>query len=155
LQLSGEQAADIIDVERQVSALNMAHPGLVSLEALARLLLRAEAVASSFIEGLRINVRRLVKRTSSTSPDSARLTTPRAVLGNVAAMDSALSLADAGRDITVQDICDLHARLFTGPATRSGAHSCARSRTGSVAQGSPLHRGVRPAASRSGAGTPP
>jgi Fic/DOC family N-terminal len=61
LTLTSSLAADISDVERAVASLNHSHPGLVSLEALARLLLRAESVASSFIEGLQINVRRLAK----------------------------------------------------------------------------------------------
>jgi Fic/DOC family N-terminal len=57
--LPATTAADVADVERAVLELQQAHPGLVNLEALARLLLRAEAVASSFIESLRVNVRRL------------------------------------------------------------------------------------------------
>jgi Fic family protein len=115
LRMAGDQAADVSDVERQLAQLNAAHPGLVNLEALARLLLRAEAVASSFIEGLRINVRRLAKedlagRSGLGSIDD----TARAVLGNVAALESALTVADAGRDVTVQDVRDLHARLLAG-----------------------------------------
>ncbi len=84
LRLPASRAADVADAERRIIELNGAEHALVSLEALARLLLRAEAVASSFIEGLQINVRRLAKadvaeRTGLESRDD----TAQAVLGNV------------------------------------------------------------------------
>lgn len=120
LMLSGNAAADVADVERAVLSLQETHPGMVNLEAVARLLLRAEAVASSFIEGLQINVRRLAKeevaaRTSLGSHDE----TARAVLANITAMESALALARSSEPITVQDVQGLHARLMEG--TREAA----------------------------------
>lgn len=54
-------AADLSDAERAVQDLNAEADGLVDTEALARLLLRAESVASSKIEGLEIGGRRLLK----------------------------------------------------------------------------------------------
>jgi len=114
--LSGTRAADVSDVERQVVALNASHPGLVNLEALARLLLRAEAVASSFIEGLQINVRRLAKEDVAQHAGlGSRDDTARAVLGNVRAMESALDIAAAGgREIVVDDLLELHRGLVAG-----------------------------------------
>ncbi|WP_440099706.1 Fic family protein [Streptosporangium sp. H16] len=114
LQLNGQRSADIGDVERQLVALNASDQPLVGLEALARLLLRAEAVASSFIEGLRINVRRLAKadiaaRTGLEAHDD----TARAVLGNVRAMEAALKLADAPT-VCVDDVLELHRKLLEG-----------------------------------------
>ncbi|MFI0350615.1 Fic family protein [Actinomadura sp. 9N407] len=114
LMLTAERSADIADVERQVVALNADEHTLVGLEALARLLLRAEAVASSFIEGLQINVRRLAKADVAEKAGLGGYDdTARAVLGNVRAMESALSLADGG-DVTVGDITELHRRLLAG-----------------------------------------
>lgn len=112
LTLTAQRSADVADVERQVLALNASERTLVGLEALARLLLRAEAVASSFIEGLQINVRRLAKadvaeRTGLGGYDG----TARAVLGNVRAMESALELADKA-GVRVDDITELHRRLL-------------------------------------------
>ncbi|MQA84536.1 MAG: Fic family protein [Streptosporangiales bacterium] len=115
LMLTAQRSADAADAERQVAGLNAAGRSLVSLEALARLLLRAEAVASSFIEGLHINVRRLAKADVAERVGlNARDDTARAVLGNVRAMESALELADSGDDVTVEDVLDLHRRLLSG-----------------------------------------
>jgi hypothetical protein len=50
--LEGEVAADVADAEAAVARLNTQASALVDTEALARILLRAEAVASSRIEGL-------------------------------------------------------------------------------------------------------
>jgi Fic family protein len=120
LTLSAATAADITDVERDMLGLQAAHPSMVSLESLARLLLRAEAVASSFIEGLQVNARRLAKeelavRAGFGSHDD----TARAVLANVAAMEAAVRLADVGSSFDVGDVLALHAELMDG--TR-GAH---------------------------------
>lgn len=54
LTLDGDVAADVADAERAVTELDVAASILVDTEALARLLLRAESVASSKIEGLEI-----------------------------------------------------------------------------------------------------
>lgn len=115
LLLEASTAADLADVEREVSHLQMAHPVAVNLEGLARLLLRAEAVASSFMEGLQVNVRRLAKEeVSARSGLGSHDETARAVLANVAAMESALDLAGTDAPITVDDLRSLHARLMDG-----------------------------------------
>jgi Fic family protein len=81
----------------------------------ARLLLRAEAVGSSYIEGLQVNARRLAKEEFAeraglpTNDDTAR-----AVLGNIRAMGGALELADLERPITIDDLCGLHRELLAG-----------------------------------------
>jgi Fic/DOC family N-terminal len=79
-------AADLVDVEQSVRRLNSEHPGLANLEPLARFLLRAEAVASSNIEGLRVNVHRLA-RSEAAQREGFEVTdaTARAVLGNIRA----------------------------------------------------------------------
>ena len=116
LSLTALRAADIADTDDKVAALNRSERGLVSLEALARLLLRAEAVASSHIEGLRINVRRLAKAdvAEHAGLDDHDITA-HAVLGNIRAMESALTLA-VNPVVTVEDILEVHRHLLTGTA---------------------------------------
>ena len=52
--LEGDVAADVTDAEAEIRRLNDGANALADTEALARLLLRAEAVASSRIEALRL-----------------------------------------------------------------------------------------------------
>src|SRR5674476_1618254 len=59
--LEGAVAADVADAEAAITRLNLEASALVDTEALARLLLRAESVASSKIEGLEIGPRRLLE----------------------------------------------------------------------------------------------
>src|SRR5947209_19615110 len=60
-RLDGDVAADVADAEAAIARLNVSAVALVDTEALARLLLRAESVASSYIEGLVIGGRRLLR----------------------------------------------------------------------------------------------
>ena len=116
LSVPASVAADLAEVEQRVRALNADHPGLANLEPLARFLLRAEAVASSNIEGLTINVRRLA-RSEAVEREGLPVTdeTARAVLGNVRALDEAISLAtDPTRPVTVEAIRAIHAALLSG-----------------------------------------
>src|ERR1700735_2537252 len=59
--LDGEVAADVAEAEAAVTRLNAEASALADTEALARLLLRAESVASSRIEGLEVGARRLLR----------------------------------------------------------------------------------------------
>src|SRR5687767_9138200 len=59
--IEGAVAADVADAETAITRLNNEATALVDTEALARLLLRAESVASSWIEGLEIGGRRLLR----------------------------------------------------------------------------------------------
>ena len=116
LSVPASVAADLAEVEQRVRALNADHPGLANLEPLARFLLRAEAVASSNIEGLTINVRRLA-RSEAVEREGLPVTdeTARAVLGNVRALDEALSLAtDPTLPLTIEAIRAIHAALLSG-----------------------------------------
>lgn len=111
--LPAEVAADVSDAERAIQQLNTGEPVHASFEALARLLLRAEAVASSRIEGLVIGARRLVRaelaREMGIPVDDK---TAEAVLGNVEAM--ALAVEDlATRELmTVADVLAVHRALM-------------------------------------------
>ena len=58
--LDGDVAADAADAERDILLLDQSASALANAEGLARLILRAESVASSRIEGLEIGARRLL-----------------------------------------------------------------------------------------------
>ena len=58
--LDGDVAADVAGAEAAIVRLDTAASALAETEALARLLLRAECVASSRIEGLEVGGRRLL-----------------------------------------------------------------------------------------------
>lgn len=112
--LPASLAADLVDVEQAVRALNAEVPSpLAEVEAVARFLLRAEAVASSNIEGLRINVRRLA-RSEAAARSGVEITdeTARAVLGNIHALDEALEIASSKDEISVNDLRSIHGSLL-------------------------------------------
>jgi Fic family protein len=110
MNLPADLAADVVDVERAIGAFS----GTVGhLEQLARFLMRAEAVASSKIEGLEVNSRRLARHEAKVSagiPD--RDTTAEAVLGNVAAMNVAVQQVAVEQTVTVDHVRAIHAALM-------------------------------------------
>jgi Fic family protein len=115
IALSGETAADVADAERAVERLNRATSGLADSEAIARLLLRAEAVASSRIEGLEVGGRRLLKAqlANGIGVDPSDVTATE-VLNNIEAMRSAVEAATTSDAITVDDLLAAHERLLRG-----------------------------------------
>lgn len=112
--LPASLAADLIDVEQAVRSLNTdVESPLAELEAMARFLLRAEAVASSNIEGLRINVRRLARsEVAARSGVEINDETARAVMGNIHALDEALAIATAKDEVTLDDLRSIHDALL-------------------------------------------
>jgi len=106
--LSAVEAA--AEAERAVRALDGA-PTLAGLEALSRHLLRAESVASSRIEGLRLSHRRLAK---AVFDPAAADRTARRVVGNIVAMESAIEIGATATTIEMSDILEVHRRLFGG-----------------------------------------
>ena len=78
-----------------------------------RLLLRAEAVSSSYIEGLRIGTRRLLKAEMSLSGTAAfGFDEPAAeVVGNIHAMECAIDAAAAAEEIGGGTILGIHRAL--------------------------------------------
>src|SRR6266700_4107657 len=87
----GDVAADVADAETAIVRLDMNAAALVDTEALARILLRAEAVASSRIEGLEVGPRRLLHAEAARREDSPSAdVTAAEVLGNIDAMVYAL-----------------------------------------------------------------
>lgn len=113
--LMGETAADIADAEKAVITLNAHADVLASTEVLARILLRAESVASSKIEGLVIGPRRLLEAEVARAIDGATSdVTAAEVLANVDAMDRAVALSGQGVDITPDVLRDVHRSLLKG-----------------------------------------
>lgn len=109
LSLTGDLAADIADAEAAVRDLNASEVGHAILKGLARVLLRAEAVASSRIEGLAVGPRRLL-RAEAVPPRGGSLGDRRAmeILGNVRAMDAAVAFGSTQRDFTPQNLLEMH-----------------------------------------------
>jgi Fic family protein len=113
--LEGEVAADVADAEAAIVRLNIEANALVDTEALARILLRAEAVASSRIEGLEVGARRLLHAEVVRGMHQAAAdVTAAEVLNNIDAMVSALESIDAGDPITMDILLDMHRRLLAG-----------------------------------------
>ena len=116
INLAGETAADIADAEAAVVRLNLHARSLIDSEAVARLLLRAEAVASSRIEGLEVGGRRLLHAQAEQvigeqPPDVTALE----VLNNIEAMNWAIEhLSDPRKKITTDELLDIHRHLLAG-----------------------------------------
>lgn len=119
--LDAETVADVIDAETALSRFNVAGATLADTEALARLLLRAESVASSRIEGLEVGARRLLRAEVATGLGEHSDVTASEVLGNVAAMSWALESIRPGDDLIVDQLLEAHARLLEG--TQLDAHA--------------------------------
>lgn len=118
--LFGREAADVADAERAIVALNSNATALVNTEAMARILLRAESVASSRIEGLEVAARRLL------AADAARElgepttdVTAGDVLANIKAMEYALEAIATTNAVTAGTLLEIHRRLFDASEPRT------------------------------------
>jgi Fic family protein len=122
ITLRGTTAADVADAERAVERLNRKTRGLVDSEAVARLLLRAEAVASSKIEGLEVGARRLLKAqvVAALGGDPSDVTATE-VLNNIEAMRWAVDSLAEVKQITVDHLLGIHARLLAGTSLEQHA----------------------------------
>ncbi len=113
--LDGAVAADVADAERAIQRLDVEAATLMDTEALARLLLRAEAVASSHIEGLEIGGRRLLRAEAARELGvAAEDVTAEEVLGNIEAMRWAVTTLAGAKAVTVDGILEVHRRLLEG-----------------------------------------
>lgn len=106
--LPDDAALAVLDAERAVSELQL-ETTFAGLEALSRQLLRAESIASSRIEGLRLSQRRLAEALLSPADADAAA---REVVGNIEAMQAAIELGGRGSAITSGDIKHLHRLLL-------------------------------------------
>ena len=115
VRLDGDVAADVADAEAAIARFDAKAVALADTEALARLLLRAESVASSRIEGLEVGGRRLLRAEAATAlGEDSRDVTATEVLGNIQAMTWALGVVRRGDDITVDHLLEAHRRLLAG-----------------------------------------
>ena len=115
VRLDGDVAADVADAEAAVARFDAKALALADTEALARLLLRAESVASSKIEGLEVGGRRLLRaEAASELGEGARDVTAIEVLGNIQAMTWSLGGVGRGDDISVEHLLEAHRRLLAG-----------------------------------------
>ena len=113
--LDGSTAADVADAERALVRFNASPAGLADSEALARLLLRAESVASSKIEGLEVGSRRLLKAQLAAELGAPGIDlTATEVLANIDAMRWAVETLGSATAIEVADLQRVHARLLGG-----------------------------------------
>lgn len=120
-RLDGDVAADIADAERAITRLNTTSGALANTEALARLLLRAESVASSYIEGLVVGGRRLLRAEAARAAGEAGVdVTADEVLGNIDAMTWAVDRLAASELVTVGGLLAVHERLLA--RTRLSEH---------------------------------
>ncbi len=113
--LEGDVAAEVTRAETALARLDTTGNALANSEALARLLLRAESVASSRIEGLEVGGRRLLRADAAQRLGVEPLdVTSREVLGNIAAMTWALNSVGHGDDVTLDGLLETHRRLLAG-----------------------------------------
>ena len=113
--LDGSTAADVADAEAELVRLNTSAEALADTESLARLLLRAESVASSRIEGLDVGGRRLLHADAARQTGQApRDVTAEEVLGNIDAMVWGIESVEPGGPITLDVILEAHRRLLAG-----------------------------------------
>lgn len=119
--LDGDVAADVADAEAALVQLNTSAEALADTEALARLLLRAESVASSRIEGLEVGARQLLRADAAQRlGDDPRDVTATEVLNNIDAMVWGVEAVGADDPITVEVVLEAHRRLLAG--THLDAH---------------------------------
>lgn len=99
-------------------ALNSAENSVQALgrsEALGRLLLRAEAVASSRIEGLQVAQRRLLEAEYLRTEGTGSYGVAGEVLGNIDAMQLVTERVGIGHVLTLDDLLDTH-RVLMAPS---------------------------------------
>ncbi len=114
-------AADVV-AELEAAAVEVrqlqTEPAFSGLEAASRQLLRAEALASSRIEGLEIGHRRIATALADgAAPDE----TAKSVIANIRAMERAIEIASELRVIAVDDLLAIHDTLLVLPRERSYA----------------------------------
>lgn len=120
--LDGDVAADVAEAEAAIARLDARSSALTDTEALARILLRAESVASSRIEGLEVGPRRLLRAEAARAiGEDAADVTAEEVLGNIEAMRTAFELSESGEPLRMDHLLAVHRELLGG--TRLERHA--------------------------------
>ena len=108
----GDTAADLAEAEADIARLNQEGTPLADSEALARLLLRSDAAASSRIEGMAVGPRRLLQ--AEAGYVSGRLTgdTAHEIVANIDALSWAVE--SSAVEIRLETLLETHRRLLAG-----------------------------------------
>ena len=113
--LDGAVAADVARAEVALARFEERGAVIAGGEGIARLLRRAEAMASSRIEGLVIGGRRLLRMAAARRlGDSPWDPTANEVLGNVEAMEWGIAAVTPGGEIRGEAVLEAHRRLVAG-----------------------------------------
>ena len=116
--MPADLAGDLARAEAAVRSINDTSSDQFALEGLARFLLRAESVASSWIEGLAVGARRLAR--AEIALDFGRDAGDRLaeeIVGNVVAMQAAVRLGDAATLFGREELLSLHRALMSKSPT--------------------------------------
>lgn len=110
VSISGEVAALLSSAETAIARLNAGAD--TALDPLARLLLRTESIASSKVEGMQLDVRRLAR--AEAADDAGRNVGKEAaeVLGNIDAMQLSIERAAESADLGPADLLAIHRMLL-------------------------------------------
>jgi Fic family protein len=115
ITLGGDVAADVAEAEVAIARLDVDASALIETEALARILLRAESVASSRIEGLQVAAGRLLRAEAAHELGGrVKDVTASEVLANIDAMRFALDGFAPGEEIALEQLLEVHRRLLHG-----------------------------------------
>lgn len=120
LSLPGEIAGAISDAERAIAAINRTAD--LELLPLARLLLRSESIASSRVEGLRMDLRSLARADVRLSVGGKISGTAAEILANIDAMQLGVEQAATATELTFDHLNEIHRVLLQATAgARAGA----------------------------------
>ena len=111
-QLSATAFKLVGEADQAVLELNRDLPRVGGIEALARQLLRQESVASSRIEGLQMSQRRLARAAMEIEFDDRADTDAEAIMGNIRAMETAVTTTSAKSTLSISDFIELHRTLL-------------------------------------------
>ena len=114
LLLDASTTADVAEAEAVISSLQMREQAFFNTETVARLLLRAECVASSRIEGLQVNARRLLRAEAAAEGGGSKHqdVTASEVLANIEAMRFGYRAVGRQDPITLDILLEIHRRLL-------------------------------------------
>lgn len=110
--LDEDVVAAVVSATTALARLNSTEPRLTPLNALASALLRSESIASSRLEGLSISQKRLARAAFEDADSRGKDRTAAEILGNVKAMKQAVALGVSGKEVSIDDICDIHRTLL-------------------------------------------
>ncbi|GAA3341433.1 Fic family protein [Curtobacterium pusillum] len=117
IRLEGLAGAAILEATLAVTESETRSTVLGSADALGRMLLRAEAVGSSMIEGLEVSPRKLLEEEAKGTDTPGQWSTAREVLGNIDAMTFLAEAVTPGREVSLELLLEAHRRLMTASVT--------------------------------------